>query len=124
MELDINVVISNCNITCNQSLPNSTRDLCGNIGRNDPFMCMPSIKSKKIPIIYLWVHHKILEQRQTVMKRKCLIETIRRCIRLPPNLYSKEIITELEAYGLLQHLNKKRGYRILQERFLVEDPFF
>jgi len=78
----------------------------------------------KIPLLYKWVHYKLLEQKQPILSAKCIISIVRRNIRLPPNQLHYEILKELETYKLIIKVNRKMGYRILQHKLIVIDPFF
>lgn len=77
-----------------------------------------------IPVIYLWIHYKLLAQKQNVMSAKCIVEIIRRTVRLPPKQLDRQILIELEKYNLIEKINKKSGYRINQDKLLVLEPFF
>lgn len=78
----------------------------------------------KPPTLYLWIHYKLLEKNSNTMSSKCVVEVIRRNIRLPPKQLDHRILSELESYSLIYRINKKMGYRINQDRFLYIDPFF
>jgi len=106
------------------TLSRYAQQMYGTIELSCKFMRMSIKKIPEIPLLYLWVHHKLLEQKQTIMHRKCLVETIRRCVRLPPGKYNQKVIDDLEKYGLITLINKRRGYQILQGWFIREDPFF
>ena len=66
----------------------------------------------KIPILYQWIHAKLLETKTTPMRTQRIREVIRRNVRLPPNTYDYRIIKELVEYELIVKVNRKKGYYI------------
>jgi len=84
----------------------------------------PVKRVPEIPLLYLWIHYKLQEQNTKTMRCKSIIEVVRRNIRLPPKQYNFDILKELEKYKLIEKINRKAGYKINQERYLVIDPFF
>jgi hypothetical protein len=74
------------------------------------------------PLVYLWVHHKLLEHGTIIMPPKRIIAIFRMVVRLPQKQFNYEIIKELEKYGLIIRVNR-RGYRVLQQKFFRPDVF-
>ena len=76
------------------------------------------------PILYQWIHYKLVKQNQNIMSAKCIIVLIRRNIRLPPKQLDYSILNELEKFGIIYKINRKVGYIISQDEVLIIDPFF
>jgi len=76
------------------------------------------------PLIYRYLHQKLVERDSQLMHSKRVIEVVRRTIRLPKSRsLDYKILRELEKFELIKKVNKKKGYVIKDERAFFYDPF-
>ena len=80
----------------------------------------------EVPIIYRLIHLKLLQQNRIVMDRRSIVGIVRRYVRLPKqNMHiDRKIIRELENFGFIEFINRKKGYKIAQIRTIINEPFF
>ena len=76
------------------------------------------------PLIYRYLHQKLVERDSQLMHSKRVIEVVRRTILLPKSRsLDYKILRELEKFELIKKVNKKQGYVIKDERAFFYDPF-
>jgi hypothetical protein len=63
------------------------------------------------PALYLWIHFKLIETGQCVMPPTRVIETFRRIVKFPKPM-NHMVLNELEHFGLIRRINRKKGYYI------------
>jgi len=70
-----------------------------------------------IPIIYLWMYKKLREENSQLLTVRTVNEVLKRCAlhQIPKPLHI-QIIKEMERYGLVEKINNRRGYRVLENK--------
>lgn len=68
---------------------------------------------KETPVIYLWVYHKLGKKGGSILRTSVVLEVIRRNFYQIPRSIHYKILDDMERYKLIEKINHKKGYRIL-----------